>query len=102
VQYSLATQLSSLTRSFSPEDRRAVDVPRPSPKEEPQFRRVSVKELKQHVGREVRVVTTAGLTREGVLERVEGKTIYVVRIMRGGRFTMPVPYSQVKTVEALF
>jgi hypothetical protein len=47
-------------------------------------------------------VTTAGLTREGVLERVEGKTIYVVRIMRGGRFTMPVPYSQVKTVEALF
>jgi hypothetical protein len=102
VQYSLAAQLSSLTRSFSPEDRRAVDVPRPAPKEEPRFRRVSLKQLKQHVGREVKVVTTAGLTREGVLERVEGKTIYVVRIMRGGRFTMPVPYSQVKTVEALF
>lgn len=102
VQYSVAGQLRGLSDSLAPEEQRADDEQAPIEKEAPRYRPVTVKQLKQHVGREIKVVTQTGLTREGTLDRVEGSTIYVVRIMRGGRFTMPVPFDQVKTVEALF
>ena len=79
-----------------------MDTPKSVQEEEPRYQTVGLKELHRHIGREVKVVTLAGLTREGTLERMDRSTIYVVRIMRGGSFTMPVPRKQVKTVEVLF
>lgn len=102
VQYSLAARLGSLRGSFGPEHRRAVDTPRSVEQEEARYHSVTVKDLDQHIGRKVKVVTTAGLTREGTLESADRSTIYVVRMVRGGRFTMPVPYEQVSTIEVFF
>lgn len=103
IQYSFAGQLGMLSNMLAPEPAPVVNQPTASAKKEkPRFRAISLQELEQHIGAEVKVLTHAGLSREGTLDRVEGSTIFVVKTLRGGRFTMPVPFGQVKKVEALF
>jgi len=103
TKYSFAGGLGELGTMFNSQEQPAqVRKPKQSKKHKPHYQVVELREIGNHIGHEVKIHVANGLVREGTLEGIQGSTIYVVRTLRGGKFTMPVPYGQVIKVEALF
>ncbi len=103
TSHSFTSELGKLGSLFGSKNQ-ATEIKRPAPskKEKQYYRSVKLNEIGEHVGREVKIYIASGLVREGTLERVQGSTIFVVRSLRGGKFTMPIPYGQVTKIEAFY
>jgi hypothetical protein len=100
ASYSLPGRLGRLSSAFG--EQPAVQETEVVAKAEPTYQRVPLRELRQHLGRDVKVYTRSGHLREGRLEAIEGKTLQVVRMVHGGRFTVPVKSEDVRRVEVLY
>jgi hypothetical protein len=99
ASYSLPGRLGRLGSAFG--EQPAVQETEVVAKAEPTYQRVPLRELRQHLGRDVKVYTRSGHLREGRLEAIEGTTLQVVRMVHGGRFTVPVKSEDVRRVEVL-
>lgn len=104
TRHSFTGGLGELGSLFRPKNQ-TTEVKRPvtnKKKEKPHYRPVNLNEISNHIGREVKIYIASGLVREGTLDRVQGSTIFVVRSLRGGKFTMPISYGQVTKIEAFY
>lgn len=63
------------------------------------YKTVPIGTINQYVGEQVRVITKTGQEREGTLEKIAGKVLYIQRKVYSGKFTMQVKSDQVKKVE---
>ena len=66
------------------------------------YHKISVAQAPQHISDFVRITTRSGNTRQGQLMRVDKNNLYVQKKVSGGKFTMTVPRSKIKTIEAYF
>ncbi|MCW8901518.1 MAG: hypothetical protein OQK95_12670 [Gammaproteobacteria bacterium] len=63
---------------------------------------ISLAQAPQHINDFVRITTKSGNERKGQLLRLDQNNLYVQKKVSGGKFTMTVPRSKIKTIEAYF
>lgn len=66
------------------------------------YYKITVAQAPQHIRDFVRITTKTGNTRKGQLMRIDKNNLYVQKKVSGGKFTMTVPRSKIKTIEAYF
>lgn len=66
------------------------------------YYKITVAKAPQHISDFVRITTKTGNMRKGQLMRVDKNNLYVQKKVSGGKFTMTVPRSKIKTIEAYF
>ena len=66
------------------------------------YYKISLAKAPQHISDFVRITTKTGNMRKGQLIRMDKNNLYVQKKVQGGKFTMTVPRSKVKTIEAYF
>jgi len=66
------------------------------------YHKISLGQMPQHVSDFVRITTKNGNKRNGQLLRMDDLNLYVQKKVSGGKFTMTVPRSKIKTIEAYF
>ena len=64
--------------------------------------KIKMKDIKKHVSDFVHITTINGNKRNGQLIRIDRVNLYVQKKVKGGKFTMTVPRTKVKTIEAYF
>lgn len=72
------------------------------PRPVPRYHTVRVRELRNHVGRRIRVHTTQGVVREGRLSGVKGGEIVAKTHTHGGSMEYIVPVRQARKVEVYY
>ena len=66
------------------------------------YHKITLKQIPKHVGDYVLITTTEGNERKGRLIRLNKGILYVEMRVSGGKFTMSVPRSKIKTIQAFF
>ena len=66
------------------------------------YHKIKMKDIKKHVSDFVHITTKTGNKRNGQLIRIDRVNLYVQKKVKGGKFTMTVPRTKVKTIEAYF
>ena len=66
------------------------------------YHKISLSQIPKHVGDYVSITTKNGNKRKGRLMRVNVNNLYVEKKVSGGKFTMTVPRSRIKRIEAYF
>jgi len=66
------------------------------------YHKIKLSNINKHVSDFVHVTTKNGNKRNGQLIRVDKINLYVQKKVKGGKFTMTVPRTKVKTIEAYF
>lgn len=66
------------------------------------YHKISLSQIPKHVGDYVTITTKNGNSRKGRLMRVDVNNLYVEKKVSGGKFTMTVPRSKIKKIEAYF
>jgi len=66
------------------------------------YHRITVAQAPKFINHFVRITTRTGSNRKGQLMRVDKNNLYVQKKVSGGKFTMTVPRSKIKTIEAYF
>ena len=66
------------------------------------YHKISLSQIPKHVGNFVRITTKNGNHRKGRLMRLDVNNLYVEKKVSGGKFTMTVPRSKIKKIEAYF
>ena len=79
-----------------------VEAPKVEVKKVTGYHKISVAKAPQHLDDFVRITTKTGSTRKGQLLRIDNNNLYVQKKVSGGKFTMTVPRSKIKTIEAYF
>lgn len=73
-----------------------LDVPHPK------YHKITIKEAAKHVGDYVKITTLSGKEREGRLIKLDDVHLFVRQKVSGGNFTMNIPRSTIKEIEAYF
>ncbi len=79
-----------------------VKKPKVYKKAPAKYHKISLAQIPKHVDDFVRITTKNGNKRKGQLLRIDGNNLYVQKKVSGGKFTMTVPRSKIKTIEAYF
>lgn len=79
-----------------------VEAPKVEVKKVTAYHKISLAKAPQHLDDFVRITTKTGSTRKGQLLRIDNNNLYVQKKVSGGKFTMTVPRSKIKTIEAYF
>lgn len=66
------------------------------------YHKISVAKAPQHISDFVRITTKTGNMRKGQLLRIDKNNLYVQKKVSGGKFTMTVPRSKIKSIEAYY
>jgi hypothetical protein len=66
------------------------------------YHKITVAQAPQFINHFVRITTRTGNNRKGQLMRVDKNNLYVQKKVSGGKFTMTVPRSKIKTIEAYY
>lgn len=102
LQRAKSLDLTSLLRGEPVKAPVIVEKPKVYVKQPAKYHKISLKNISKHVSDYVRITTKAGSLRKGQLLRVTKANLYVQKKVSGGKFTMTVPRSKVKTIEAYF
>lgn len=89
---------------------RGEPIKAPTPAKEPKvykkapakYHKISLSQIPKHIGDFVLITTKKGNKRKGRLIRTDKTNLYVEKKVSGGKFTMTVPRSKIKTIEAYF
>lgn len=79
-----------------------VKKPKTYKKAPAKYHKISIGKIPQHIGDFVQITTKNGNTRKGRLIRVDVNNLHVEKKVSGGKFTMTVPRSKIKKIEAYF
>ena len=79
-----------------------VKKPKVYKKAPAKYHKISLDKIPQHVGNFVRITTKNGNSRKGRLMRIDAKNLYVEKKVSGGKFTMTVPRTKIKKIEAYY
>ena len=79
-----------------------VEAPKVEVKKVAAYHKISLAKAPQHISNYVRITTKTGSTRKGRLMRIDKNNLYVQKKVSGGKFTMTVPRSKIKSIEAYF
>ena len=66
------------------------------------YHKIKIANIKKHVSDFVHITTKNGNKRNGQLIRIDKNNLYVQKKVKGGKFTMTVPRTKIKTIEAYF
>lgn len=66
------------------------------------YHKIHLSQAPQHISNFVKITTKTGSKRKGQLLRVDSVNLYVQQKVSGGKFTMTVPRTKIKTIEAYF
>ena len=66
------------------------------------YHKISIGKIPKHIGDYVLITTKNGNKRKGRLLRVDENNVYVEKKVSGGKFTMTVPRSKIKSVQAYY
>ena len=93
---------NSLLNGGPIETEKPVVVQKPVKKRVAGYHVISLNEAPQHITDFVIITTKQGSIRKGQLMRITKTNLYVQKKVSGGKFTMTVPRSEVKKIEAYF
>jgi len=77
-----------------------VEAPKVEVKKVAAYHKISLAKVPQHISNFVRITTKTGSIRKGQLMRIDKNNLYVQKKVSGGKFTMTVPRSKIKSIEA--
>ena len=79
-----------------------VVVPKVYVKQPAKYHKIKLSNINKHVSDFVHITTKTGNKRNGQLIRIDKENLYVQKKVKGGKFTMTVPRTKIKTIEAYF
>ena len=79
-----------------------IERPRVQVKAPAKYHKISLSDAGKHIDDYVRITTKTGNKRKGQLLRMDKVNLYLQQKVSGGKFSMTVPRTKIKTIEAYF
>ena len=101
-QLASALDFNSLLRGEAIKAPEPVVKPKVKVKQPAKYHKIRLSDVSNHITDFVRITTKGGNKRNGQLLKVDSVNLYVQKKVSGGKFTMTVPRSKIKSIEAYF